>query len=76
MTLSTTLVLPMGLEKALIDNLAMELLDSYNVPNPAYNQIKQKAALSLRKWKRSNLKINLLGMPTSIGRYTANSYTA
>ena len=76
MTLATTLVLPMGLQKALIDNLAMELLDSYNVPNPAYNQIKQKAALSLRKWKRSNLKINLLGMPMSIGRNTANSYTA
>ena len=76
MTLSTTLTLPMGLQKPLIDCLAAELLDSYNVPNPAYQQIKVKAANSLRKWKRSNIKINILQMPVSIGRYSANNYTS
>jgi len=76
MTLATTLTLPMGLQKALIDNLAMELMDSYNVPQPAYSQIQKKAYLSLKKWKRSNIKINMLQMPVSIGRYTANNYTA
>lgn len=76
MTLSTTLTLPMGLEKPLIDILSAELLDAYNVPNPAYMQIKRKAYNSWRKWKRSNLQINMLQMPQSIGRYTANNYTA
>lgn len=76
MTLSTTLTLPIGLQKMLIDILAAELLDTYNVPQPAYSQIKQKGANSMRKWKRSNVQINMLNMPISIGRYTANNYTA
>lgn len=76
MTLSTTLTLPMGLEKPLIDNLARELLDSYNVPQPSYTQIEKKAYLSLKKWKRSNVKINLLQMPPSVANRAANNYTA
>lgn len=76
MTLSTTLTLPIGLQKMLIDILAAELLDTFNVPQPAYGNIKQKGANSMRKWKRSNLQINMLNMPISIGRYTANNYTA
>ncbi len=76
MTLSTTLTLPMGLEKALIDALAAELLDNYNVPEPAYSQQKKKAWLSLRKWKRSNLRINVLQMPSGVANRSANNYTA
>ncbi|MDD5688478.1 MAG: hypothetical protein PHE88_11685 [Elusimicrobia bacterium] len=76
MALATTLTLPMGLEKPLIDCLAAELLDSYNVPQPAYSQVKQKAANSLRKWKRSNLEINVLQMPSAVANRSANNYTA
>lgn len=76
MTLSTTLTLPMGLQKPLIDNLAMELLDSFNVPQPAYSQIVKKAYLSLKKWKRSNVKVNLLQIPSSVANHAANNYTA
>lgn len=67
MTLSTTLTLPMGVKKVLVDILSAEMLDSYNVPNPSYQQIKQKGFNSLRKWKRMNLRIAQLQMPRAIG---------
>ena len=76
LTLSSTLTLPMGLQKVLIDNLAAEMLDSYNVPAQAYQQIKRKAALSLKKWKRPNIRVGTLNMPTSTARTSANNYTA
>lgn len=76
LALGTTLTLPMGAKKMLVDILSGEMLDSYNVPNPAYNQIKQKAMLSLRKWKRANVRIRELMMPSNLGRFTANSYTS
>lgn len=67
MTLSTVLTLPVGVEKVFIDILAAELLDSYNVPEPQYQRIKQKGFNSLRKWKRMNLRIASLQMPRAIG---------
>jgi len=67
MTLATVLTLPPGVQKVLIDILAAELLDSYNVPNPNYMQIKQKGHNSLRKWKRMNIKIAQMQMPRAIG---------
>jgi hypothetical protein len=76
MTLATTLTLPMGLKKVLCDILAGQLLDSYNVPEPSYSKLEKKAALSLRKFKRANVKINILTMPISIAQRTANRYTS
>lgn len=69
MTLSTLLTLPMGMQKVLVDCLAAEMLDSFNVPESAYSKIKMKAANSLRIWKRANIKIATLGMPTGVGSY-------
>lgn len=76
MTLASTLSLQMGMEKVLVDMLAKECLDAFNVPEPTYSKIERKGIASLRKWKRANLKLNQLQMPVSIGRYTANNYTA
>jgi hypothetical protein len=67
MTLSTVLTLGPGVKKVLVDILSKELLDSYNVPQPAYQQIQQKGFNSLRKWKRMNLRIDQLQMPRAIG---------
>lgn len=75
MTLSSLLTLPMGMQKVLVDCLAAELLDSFNVPETAYSKIKIKAANSLRVWKRANLKVQTLGMPVGVGGYRSNSYT-
>lgn len=67
MTLATTLTLPPGVQKVLIDILAAELLNSFNVPEPVHSRILQKGNNSLRKWKRMNLKIAQLTMPRGIG---------
>lgn len=69
MTLSSLMTLPMGMQKVLVDCLAAEMLDSFNVPETAYSKIKIKAANSLRTWKRANIKIATLGMPMGVGSY-------
>lgn len=77
MTLSTTLTLPMGMQKVLVDCLAAEMLDIFSVPEPVYSKIRIKANNSLRTWKRANLKVGVLGMPTGVGRYgyRSNAFT-
>lgn len=67
LALATNMTLGAGVQKVLVDILAAELLDSFNVPNPNYIQLKQKGANSLRKWKRMNLRIGQLQMPRGIG---------
>lgn len=76
MALGTTLTLPTGVQKVLVDILAAELLDSYNVQNPAYAQIKQKGFNSLRKFKRMNLKISQLQLPRGIGEGLRSMFTS
>jgi len=76
MTLSTTLTLPPGLQKTLVDCLSAEMLASYSVPEPTYSQIMRKASASLRKLKRSNLQIKTLDMPIYVNGRPANTYTA
>lgn len=76
MTLTTTLILPMGTQKPLIDILAAELCDPFNILDPMYTRLKQKGANSIRKLKNSRLKIAELSMPANLGRFTANNYTA
>ena len=76
LTLSSTVTMGVGVQKVLIDILAAELLDSYNVPNPAYAQIKLKGYNSLRKFKRMNLRISQLKMPRGIGDGLRTMFTS
>jgi hypothetical protein len=75
MTLTSTLTLPMGLQKVLVDCLAAELMDIFGVQEPEYSRIRIKANNSLRVWKRSNLKVSTLRMPVGVGSYTSNAFT-
>jgi len=75
MTLTSTLTLPMGMQKVLVDCLAAELMDIFGVQEPEYSRIRVKANNSLRTWKRANLKVGVLGMPTGVGGYRNNAYT-
>lgn len=76
MALGTTLTLPTGVQKVLVDILAAELLDSYNVPNPNYEQLKRKGYNSLRKFKRQNLKVSQLQLPRGIGDGLKTMFTS
>jgi hypothetical protein len=75
MTLTSTLTLPMGMQKVLVDCLAAELMDIFGVQEPEYSRIRIKANNSLRVWKRSNLKVSTLRMPVGVGSYTSNAFT-
>lgn len=75
MGLSTVLSLPMGMQKVLVDCLSAELLDLYGTPEPEYSRFKRKAANSLRTWKRANIKIGTLSMPTGVRNYGNNEFT-
>lgn len=76
MALATNLQLANGVEKVIIDILAAELLDSYNVPEPAYSRLKNKGNQSLRIFKRMNTRINTLGMPRGVAGGLRSQFTS